>query len=192
MAAGNGYIKLHRSLLNWEWYHDPNTMRVFIHLLLWISHEETTYKGYPIRPGQYGFTIPKIASELQLTNQQTRTSLSKLKSTGEITVKTTNKYSIITIVNWELYQGRTNKNNSQNNSQNNNKTTDNISENNRQINTGLEQEDKEEQEYNKELLIPPISPQGELTEEQKIIIAKNIQLAKKKQRELNKRMADDG
>ena len=30
---GSGYIKLYRSLLNWEWYDDINTKTVFLHLL---------------------------------------------------------------------------------------------------------------------------------------------------------------
>ena len=44
---------------------------------------------------------------------QIRNSLSKLKSTGEITVKPTNEYSIITIKNYKSYQDCNRRNNAQ-------------------------------------------------------------------------------
>jgi hypothetical protein len=30
----SGFVRIYRSLLNWEWYDDANTMRVFLHLIL--------------------------------------------------------------------------------------------------------------------------------------------------------------
>ena len=36
----SGFIKLHRKILKWEWYDEPNTMRLFIHLLLTASIED--------------------------------------------------------------------------------------------------------------------------------------------------------
>ena len=36
--------------------------------------------------------------------RQIRTAIDKLKSTNEITIDTTNRYSLVTIVNWNEYQ----------------------------------------------------------------------------------------
>ena len=36
--------------------------------------------------------------------RQVRTAIDKLKSTGEITTEATNRFTIITVVNWEEYQ----------------------------------------------------------------------------------------
>lgn len=39
-----GWISLYRKILNWEWYSDANTFRLFIHLLLQANHEEKNGK----------------------------------------------------------------------------------------------------------------------------------------------------
>ncbi len=99
-----GYIKLHRKFTKWEWYHDPNTARVFLHLLLTASWEECEYHGYKIKPGQVVTGRKKLAKELKLSEKAIRTALDHLKSTNEVAIKTTNRFSIITIVNWRKYQ----------------------------------------------------------------------------------------
>lgn len=45
-----GWIKLHRKLLDWERYSDPNVMLTFIHILLNANHEEKKRKGVTILP----------------------------------------------------------------------------------------------------------------------------------------------
>lgn len=98
------YIKIHRKILNWEWYHDINTFRLFTHLLLKANFEDRKWQGIIIWKWEiltWRFTLSK---ETWLTAQQCRTSLNKLKSTNEITIKSTNKYSIIKLLNYEWYQ----------------------------------------------------------------------------------------
>lgn len=102
--AGPGYIKIWRQLTSWEWYDDPNTLRVFLHLLLNASWAENRWQGITIQPGQLITGRKKLAAELKLSERKIRTSLTKLKSTSEIAIKTTSKYSIITICKWETYQ----------------------------------------------------------------------------------------
>ena len=100
----NGYIKLHRSILNWEWYSDSNTKAVFLHLLLNANWEDSRFRGYKVPKGSLVIGRKKIAKELKMSEQSVRTSLEHLKLTNEITIKSTNRFSIITIVNWEKYQ----------------------------------------------------------------------------------------
>lgn len=100
-----GWIKLHREMLAWEWYQDANTMRVFLHLLLTANYEDKRYKGVLIKRGQCMTSIRKLAENLGLTVRHTRTALDHLKATGEVTMETTHKYSIITIANYERFQG---------------------------------------------------------------------------------------
>ena len=40
-----GYIKLHRKLLEWEWYSDTNVKIVFLHCLLMANHDDTKWRG---------------------------------------------------------------------------------------------------------------------------------------------------
>ena len=100
----DGWIKLHRKITEWEWYKDTNTFRLFLHLLLKAQHKETKYKGETIKSGEVVTGRKILAQELALSEAQIRTSISKLKSTNEITTKSTNQYSIITLKNWKLYQ----------------------------------------------------------------------------------------
>ena len=102
--TSNGYIKLHRKLLNWEWYRDANTTRVFLHLLLIANYGESRYRGVEIHPGQAVIGRRSLSNALGLTEQQVRTALEHLKSTNEITIKSTNKFSVVTVVNWSFYQ----------------------------------------------------------------------------------------
>ena len=100
----NGYIKIHRSLLHWEWFTDSNTLLVWIWLLLNANWKESRYMGHKIPKGGLVTGRKKIAETLGISEQSVRTALKHLKSTNEITIKSTNKYSIITIVNWAKYQ----------------------------------------------------------------------------------------
>jgi hypothetical protein len=36
----SGWIKIHRSILEWEWYEDTNTFRLFMHLILKANHKD--------------------------------------------------------------------------------------------------------------------------------------------------------
>lgn len=103
-----GYIKLHRKLTKWEWYHNANTFRVFIHLLLTANYEPRRFEGRTIERGQRVTSISKLSKELKVSVQSIRTALNHLKSTGELTIETTPKYTIITINNYISYQQLTN------------------------------------------------------------------------------------
>lgn len=100
----DGYIKLHRRFVNWEWYNDANTLRIFIHLLLNVSHKDFKYCGRDLKAGQLITGRKKLAEELKMSEREIRTAIAHLKNTGEIDQQTTSQYSIITIKNWNEYQ----------------------------------------------------------------------------------------
>ena len=102
--SSNGYVKLFRKMVDWEWYGDPNTKAVFLHLLLTANYKRTRYRGVTLKPGQTVIGRRALAKTLGMSEQNVRTSLNHLKSTHEITIKATNKFSVVTIVNWESYQ----------------------------------------------------------------------------------------
>ena len=136
-----GWIKIHRQILNWEWYKDINVKILFIHLLLTANHQGKNWKGQLVKRGQKLTSLQHLANETGLTLQQTRTALIKLKSTGEITYTTTNKYTLVTITKYDDYQfideKITNKitNNQTNEQQTNNKqiTTNKNDKNNKNL-----------------------------------------------------------
>lgn len=99
-----GFVKLFRKFTKWEWYSDINTKTLFLHLILTANHEDRNWKGIEVKKGQVVIGIHKLSEEIGLTVQQTKTAIKHLKSTNEITIKPTNKFSIITLINWEKYQ----------------------------------------------------------------------------------------
>lgn len=100
-----GFIKLHRSILSWEWYSDEITVRVFLHLLLNANWEDSKFKGYEIPRGSLVTSYASIAKALNISVKNARTAINHLKTTGEVATKAASKFSIITIVNWEKFQG---------------------------------------------------------------------------------------
>lgn len=105
MSKDEGYIKVFRSLLGWRWFNKPETLSTFIYLLLTAKYTDTEWQGITIKRGQIITKYPEICTNTGLSVAQVRTSIKRLKSTGEITHQTTNQYSLITITNYDLYQG---------------------------------------------------------------------------------------
>lgn len=99
-----GYIKLHRTILEWEWYKDTNTKILFIHLLLNACYDSCRFMGKAVKRGYYITSITRLSNDLGMTSRQIRTCLSRLKKTGEIDTQTSNKYTMITICNYGSYQ----------------------------------------------------------------------------------------
>lgn len=129
----SGYLKLFRKMLDWEWYHDLNTKVMFLHCLLMARWEPTEWKGQVIGRGEFPTSLPKLSQELGISVQQARTALDKLKSTGEITDRTTNKFRIITVKNYDRYQA--------DNSQENIQITDNQQATQHQLKNKRKKED---------------------------------------------------
>lgn len=104
----NGWIKLHRQALDstvWE----PKIWFVWSWCLLKANHESAKIRwnggDLELKPGQFITGREKALSEMPgITAQKYRTAIDYLKSTSRISVKTTNKFSLITVLNWSKYQ----------------------------------------------------------------------------------------
>ena len=114
---GHGFISLHRKILEWEWYSDQNTFRIFIHLLLKANHKDNKYKGFMIKRGQLTTSLTSLETELKIGKQSIRTSLNRLKKTSEINTQTNTRFTLITICNYESYQQPLNETNTRTNKQ---------------------------------------------------------------------------
>lgn len=100
----DGWIKLHRKMTEWGWYSDANTMRVFLHLLLTANHKPSEFRGRHIERGQTVFGVRSMSVALRLSSKEVRTALEHLKQTNEVAIEGTNKFSVATIVKYEVYQ----------------------------------------------------------------------------------------
>lgn len=100
----NGFIKLYRKVLDWEWYDDIPTTRLFFHLLLTVNFKKTVWKCVELPAGSRVTSVAKLANETGLTEKQIRGCLMKLERAKCVAKSSTPNYSVITVLNWEQYQ----------------------------------------------------------------------------------------
>ena len=100
----SGFVKIFRSLKEWEWYDDHNATRLLVHLLLSVNYEDKKWKGIDIPKGSMVLSWGTLSDETGLTVKQCRTAMSKLESSKEVARKVTNKYQLVSLVKWEKFQ----------------------------------------------------------------------------------------
>lgn len=100
----DGWIKLYRKFINWQWYGVINVRITFLHLLLMANHEDSFVYGVKVKRGQFLTSYDRLANAVGITNKQIRNALEKLKNTNEIGVKRAGNFTIITICNYDSYQ----------------------------------------------------------------------------------------
>jgi len=140
---------LWRKIEEWEWWDDHNTTRLFIVLVLMANIEDKTWKDQVVPRGSFITSLKHISQKSGLTLQQIRTSLKRLKSTQEITIKTTNRFTLIKVNKYDLYHNA--------NTQPNNQLTNKQQTNNKQITTTKECKNDKNDKNN------PPTPQGVAT-----------------------------
>lgn len=106
----NGWIKLHRQMRQWEWSSDPNMLALFVHLLLRASNRDTKWRGIDIKRGQAIIGLRRLSQETGISIQTIRTCLGRLERSGEITRTSTHRFTLISICNYILFQGKTEHN----------------------------------------------------------------------------------
>lgn len=142
------WIKIFRELLQWEWFQKAEMVQLFIYLLLKANCVDKQWQGITIKRGQLATSNATMRQDLRLSEQQIRTCIKRLISTGEITYKSTNRYVVITICNYDKYQEIGNSINEQNNEQTNNQSTDEQRAINEQSTTTKEVKNIRSKEYN--------------------------------------------
>jgi hypothetical protein len=100
-----GWLKLHRKVIYWGWFHEPDTLKTFLYLLAMANHKDSIYYGESLKRGQLLTGRHSLSKELKLSEQTVRTTLKRLEKTGEISIKSTSQNSIITICKYDIYQG---------------------------------------------------------------------------------------
>lgn len=109
MSSRKGWVKAHRSFLDWEWMRKGHSFKVMMALVFKANYEPNTYQGALVDRGSLIIGRDLFASELGISVQQLRTILRNLESTGEITTKSSRKGTVVTVVRYEDYQASTNE-----------------------------------------------------------------------------------
>lgn len=91
-------------MLEWEWYSDIKVKTLFLHLLLKANVCDKQWKGVDVKRGQLITGRQKLSVETGLSEKEIRTCIDKLKSSGEVAIKSASKFSIITLLNYNKFQ----------------------------------------------------------------------------------------
>lgn len=98
-----GFVKLSKLMLEWQWYGDPVVSRLYIHILLKSNYKRNRWQGIDIDVGEFVTSVDKLHVELSLSIQKVRTALKKLQRTGYIVIKPTNRFTLIKLVDSDVF-----------------------------------------------------------------------------------------
>ena len=159
----DGWIKIHRKFLDWEWFDKPEMVKFFLTILFMANYEDKKWCGITVKRGQFITSRGSLSKIVGMSERTVRTCIERLKSTNEITTQTTNRYTLITICKYEQYQQTGNENDQQND-----QPTDQQATNKRPTNDQQTTTTKEIKEYKKDKNIKkektPPTPKGEQSE----------------------------
>lgn len=115
-VISNGWIKLHREILDHWVYDDPEKLKIWITLLSKASHKKRkvpiNYQVIDIKPGELIFGTIKFAEAIGVSRDKLYKTVKMFEKDGMIEYDTTtykNKFSIIRVLNWEKYQNQKGK-----------------------------------------------------------------------------------
>lgn len=123
LSEGESYVPLFRSLLNHRYMADAHKFQFWVWCLLKATYKERKVlignQTVELQPGQFVFGRKTAAKELGTTEQSIRTLVKFFldESNPKLTIKSTNKFSIITVVNYTTYMEKTKTINQQFNQQ---------------------------------------------------------------------------
>jgi len=121
-----GWIKLHRKITESSVWKDPETIATWIWCLTKATHKDYKFPfnggDIEIKSGQFITGLFVACKEIKVSPRKYRTCIAYLQNTGRITVKSTNKFTLISVLKWEKYQD------SDKRLTNERQTTDNIQE----------------------------------------------------------------
>jgi|GEM_PF-4332998 len=103
-----GYVMLQREHATNGMLQNPELWQMFCYLMLKASYKEREVvfndSLIKLKPGQCIIGRKKIAQELNTTEAKVRTNLNKLTKIGFLAIESTNRYSVATLVRWEVEQ----------------------------------------------------------------------------------------
>lgn len=155
-----GFVKVPRTMLEWGWLDDGNTLKVYMVLLLSANWKDVEWHGIKLKRGQLVTSYPKLAEKCSMSVQEIRTVFNRLKSTGDITVETTSKFSIVTVKKYDISEESTDKSTVNQQSANSQPTVNQRAADSHSTTVKERKEAKEikEKEERKEAAAPPPPP----------------------------------
>lgn len=103
-----GFVKIHREILENGIFKDAELFKLFIFCILKANYKpeviKKSGKDVLINRGQFNTTREDLAKELKQNENTIYSRLKRLKKLGYINLETTNRFTIITVINYNKYQ----------------------------------------------------------------------------------------
>jgi len=104
VGNSGGFIKIHRSMLDWEWYQDDRCVRLLLHLHLKANYLPGRWKGKDVEPGQVVTSTVALAEQLGWSRSALVRTLDRLKLAREVDTKADSKWTLVTLIKWDKFQ----------------------------------------------------------------------------------------
>lgn len=98
------WFKLPMNIVDWDWFDDPNTFKLFIYILAKVNRVDRTWQGIELKKGSMITQYKNLIDGVKLSEQSIRTSIEKLVKSGDISKKSTHQNITLSICNRECYE----------------------------------------------------------------------------------------
>lgn len=102
--SDKGFIVLDRALLEWRFNQSPHALALWIRILLKANWADGFFLGQKIERGQFATSIQNLAYESGMHPNTVRHWLKRFEDEQQITLKSTNRYTLINVINYAKYQ----------------------------------------------------------------------------------------
>ena len=99
------FIKLDRSITRWRWFQDRNTLQLWLYILINANITDYGFEDITVHRGELATSYESLSKSTGQTVKELRTALGHLIKTGEVAIRKYPKFSVISVINYNLYQG---------------------------------------------------------------------------------------
>lgn len=99
-----GFVKLYRDYDSHKWNTDPNTMAVLIRCLLNANINDSYFEGHLVPKGSFATSVSILSKQTGVKQNAIRTALNRLTTDKVLNIQPTNRFTIITVCNYEYYK----------------------------------------------------------------------------------------
>ena len=107
-----GYVKLWRRSIDSRVFKNPELLKVWLWCLMKANHETAWVEmksgkskiEIKVEPGQFFFGRKSASKELGMKESSVRNRIKKLENMQNVDIKADRQYSIVSIINWDIYQ----------------------------------------------------------------------------------------
>lgn len=100
------WIKLHRQTIDSRVFSDAFLLQLWVWCLLKANWKRSWFQGREIEPGQFATGRSNAADELGVSGSKWYRGMQRLAEFGNVKIESVNnRFSLIEVVNWRVYQG---------------------------------------------------------------------------------------